>query len=212
MIMQVTRIAELLAPFLHSGLSEPQLVQISVYLNLLLKWNARTNLTAVREPEQIVTRHFGESLFVAEHLLRDEFPDNAIDVGSGAGFPGIPLAIYAAALKVQLVESQGKKATFLKEASRAASLGNIAICSDRAETLVGQTSAKLVTMRAVERFAHTLPVAAKLVARDGRLALLIGTEQAPSAVVMVPRFHWSDPVAIPQSSRRILMIGRAPAT
>ena len=82
-------IADLLTPYLERG--SPSLYsQLSAYLDLLLKWNARTNLTAIREPEEIVRRHFGESLFAAQHLGH---PDTLLDFGSGAGFPGIPIAL-----------------------------------------------------------------------------------------------------------------------
>src|SRR3954463_1578753 len=98
------RISELLQPF-QLTLDEFRLSQISTYIDLLIRWNARVNLTAIRDPEEIVTRHFGESLFLARHLLPD--PANfvtqvspmaskdcaALDIGSGAGFPGIPLKI-----------------------------------------------------------------------------------------------------------------------
>src|SRR5262245_13090123 len=116
--MEQTRIAALLAPFMQTSLDSRQLEQFTTYLEQLLKWNARINLTAVRDAEQIVGRHFGESLFAAEHLLRDHSVHTAVDVGSGAGFPGLPLAIFAPQVNVTLIESQNKKATFLKEVVR----------------------------------------------------------------------------------------------
>src|SRR5207302_9354545 len=120
--MDSARIAELLGPYLEKTdggrevLSPQQLQQLSEYLDLLLRWNAKTNLTSVREPEEIVTRHFGESLFLARHVSAKAH--TAIDVGSGAGFPGVPLKIYSPRLQVTLVESQNKKATFLNEVIR----------------------------------------------------------------------------------------------
>src|SRR3989442_14834828 len=106
--MQSDRIAELLQPFLPVPLVESQLQAISTYIDMLLRWNARINLTAVRQPEEIVTRHFGESLFAARRLFPATMADNqppadhqrpttnnrVIDVGSGAGFPGIPIKIW----------------------------------------------------------------------------------------------------------------------
>src|SRR3954462_12725795 len=97
--MEAARIAELLSPFLENPgggreeLSGAQLAQLSDYLDLLLRWNEKTNLTSVRNPEGIVSRHFGESLFLARTVSREELR-SAIDLGSGAGFPGIPLKIY----------------------------------------------------------------------------------------------------------------------
>jgi len=82
--------------------------QISTYLDLLIKWNAKTNLTAIRDPEEIVRRHFGESLFAASKLYPDDpsAEETLIDFGSGAGFPGVPIKIHAPELHVILIESQ----------------------------------------------------------------------------------------------------------
>src|ERR1700723_3277713 len=93
-------IASLLTPYLPE--IPPNLTaQLSTYLGLLLKWNARTNLTAIRDPEEIVRRHFGESLFAARHL-----PPSAtlLDLGSGAGFPGLPIQLLRPEIAVTLAE------------------------------------------------------------------------------------------------------------
>ena len=198
-------IASLLQPYV-TGLSETQLAQVSAYLELLLKWNARTNLTAVRGAENIVKRHFGESFFAARRL----FPapgaaSSAIDLGSGAGFPGLPLKIYAPALSLTLIESQNKKATFLKEVVRALKLRGVEVFAGRAEDFPGP--ADLVTLRAVERFQSVLPVAARLVAPAGKLALLIGEAQIQSAKALLPRFSWSEPVNVLGSSHSVLLVG-----
>ena len=205
--MDSSHIAGLLAPFLRHRFAADQLQQLSAYLDLLLKWNAKTNLTSVRDPEQIVTRHFGESLFAAEHLFAADAAQSVIDLGSGAGFPGLPLAIYAPDAQVTLIESQNKKATFLKEVVRNLPLKNVTVFAGRGETYPGK--ADVVTMRAVEKFTDALPVAAKLVAPGGRLALLIGADQANAAVNAQSVFHWADPAAIPQSQRRVVLVGRA---
>src|SRR5580704_7224389 len=106
-------IGTLLTPYLTRP---PEILpQLSLYLDLLLKWNARTNLTAIRDPEEIVRRHFGESLFTAKHLPACR---TLLDLGSGAGFPGIPIQLALPELKVTLAESQNKKAAFLQEAVR----------------------------------------------------------------------------------------------
>ena len=123
-----SRIAALLAPYLGGcSLSDAQLAQLATYLDLLLRWNARINLTAVRDPEQIVTRHFGESLFAARRLYpagRKLEPGTwkLFDLGSGAGFPGLPIKIWAPALQATLLESNQRKATFLRELVRALQL------------------------------------------------------------------------------------------
>jgi 16S rRNA (guanine527-N7)-methyltransferase len=224
--MQPARIAELLQPFLAndchsepapSGGEEPavslrQLEHISTYIDILLRWNPRINLTAVREPEQIVTRHFGESLFAARCLFpatdkRRTTHNRVADLGSGAGFPGLPMKILAPEIHLTLIESNHKKTTFLREVVRALDLTRVDVQNARAES-VTQTFG-LVTVRAVERFAHTLPVAAALVAPGGRLALLMGASQLESAQSTLPQISWDPPVQIPQSRSRILYVGRA---
>ena len=108
-------LTDLLRPFLILPLSAEQGTKVATYLGLLLKWNAKISLTALRDPEQIVQRHFGESFFAAERAGVAE-ASSLVDVGSGAGFPGLPMAIYAPATRVTLIESQQKKVAFLKSA------------------------------------------------------------------------------------------------
>jgi 16S rRNA (guanine527-N7)-methyltransferase len=209
--MEAARIAELLEPFLQKPkggreeLSAAQLRQLSDYLDLLVRWNAKTNLTSVRGPEEIVKRHFGESLFLAS-AVRGEAVATAIDVGSGAGFPGIPLKIYAPQIAVTLVESQNKKATFLREAIRKVTLTNINVTSGRAEELQQKTD--LVTLRAVEHFDDVLPIAGGLVNPKGRLGLLIGAGQVAVAGKLLRGFEIST-VPVPESRERVLLIARS---
>src|SRR4051794_3534988 len=122
--METSRIAELLRPFVGPNDVRPELLdRLKLYLDLLLKWNARVNLTAIRDAEEIVTRHFGESLFAARTLFAGNNEANTLaDVGSGAGFPGIPIKLWATQVHLTLIESQNKKATFLREAIRTVQL------------------------------------------------------------------------------------------
>lgn len=202
--MDARRISELLAGFLgEEKLNEDQLTSVSTYMDILLKWNARMNLTAVRDPEQIVQRHFGESFFAARNLVLTNSTITVADIGSGAGFPGIPMKIYAPGLRSTLIESHGKKATFLREVCRALKFANINVFSGRAEDW--KQTAEVVTLRAVEKFGEVLPVAASLVAPHGRLALLIGASQAGGAEKVLDG-NWSDSMAIPNSRERVLKI------
>jgi len=237
--METARIAELLQPFLngpgHSERSEApavvsstQLKYISTYIDLLLRWNARINLTAIRQPEEIVTRHFGESLFAARHLFPTKTTwgrlepalsetegtvqaegssarTRLIDVGSGAGFPGIPIKIWASDIDLTLIESNQKRATFLREVSRTLTLMNVDVFSGRVEDY-RNPFAEVVTLRAVERFENALPIAASLVVPGGRLALLISEAQLACAHDLTPSFAWMAPLPVPLSSRRILAI------
>jgi 16S rRNA (guanine527-N7)-methyltransferase len=267
--MHPARIAELLRPFVgrptdaaispdlcHSEersdeesavLSPAQLHHISTYINILLRWNARINLTAIRDPEEIVTRHFGESLFAARHLFPISTPKSnsernypvppvvkalgsVADLGSGAGFPGIPIKLWAPHIALTLIESNQKKTAFLREIIRALTLTNVNVFPARAQELLrrqpdenpapkgtttqpgaGQPSPDqppfdLVTLRAVERFADILPVAASLVSPGGRLALLIGASQLDHAQTTLPTFSWDPPLPVPHSLSRTLLI------
>ncbi len=216
-------------------LSASQLQHISTYIDILLCWNARINLTAIRDPEEIVTRHFGESLFAARHLFplypvsssvssvvrefdldfevaearRPTAEARVADLGSGAGFPGIPIKLWAPNIALTLIESNHKKATFLREVARALTLTDVDIQNARAETLPPSTF-NVVTLRAVERFAHALPIAATLLAPSGRLALLIASSQLDQARSTLPHLSWHSPIPIPQSKSRILLTGNVP--
>jgi 16S rRNA (guanine527-N7)-methyltransferase len=195
-------IAALLQPF--AELTSEQLAQTSTYIDLLLKWNAKVNLTAVRNREEIVTRHFGESFFVAARLALGP-GDAAIDLGSGAGFPGLPLAMFAPVVQVTLIESNGKKAAFLNEVISVLQLKNAKVFSRRAETYPAK--ADVVTMRAVEKFESALPVALALVRDGGRLALMIGTSQVSRSKTLAPHVRWQEPLAIPGGHSRVLAVG-----
>ena len=220
--MDMSRIAELLEPFLDSAseqkLTTSDLQCISMYIDILQRWNAHINLTAIRDEEDIVTRHFGESLFAARYL----FPNRSVtsassvvkalelaDLGSGSGFPGIPIKLWAPEISLTLIESNQKKATFLKEVTRALTLTNVNIQTARAESLAG-VSFGVVTLRAVERFESILPVAARLVGPRGRMAVLIGQAQLQLALSALPSLDWSSPIQIPKSKTRILAVASKP--
>jgi 16S rRNA (guanine527-N7)-methyltransferase len=223
--MQPSRIAELLQPFLEPApedsdsavLLPSQRLDISTYIDLLLRWNSRVNLTSVRRPEEIVTRHFGESLFAARHLFpapgriatEKALPEvHVIDIGSGAGFPGLPIKIWAPHIRITLIESNHKKVTFLREVVRALALTNIDVLAGRAEDYpTGAGGGDVVTLRAVERFDSVVPAAAGLLSPAGRLAILIGQVQIERAIRLAPSIHWGEPIRLPMSSSRFMIIG-----
>jgi 16S rRNA (guanine527-N7)-methyltransferase len=204
--MTVERLQALLAPYLNTPLAADQYEMLLAYLDLLLKWNAKTNLTAIRDPEQIVQRHFGESLALAESVTRGYMAHEiaasrwqweamtsigkVADLGSGAGFPGLPFAIYARYVPTTLIESQNKKATFLKEVTRSLNLANVHVENRRGEDLPEKFD--VVMMRAVEQFERALRTAANLVVPRGRLALLISEDQIAAGKKSLRNFdaHW----------------------
>ncbi len=201
--MDTVDIDRLLQPFIK--LDQPRLALTSIYIDLLLKWNACINLTAVRDPQEIVTRHFGESCFFCGILQQSSPSRSLIDLGSGAGFPGIPIAMLLPETQVTLIESNQKKSTFLKEVIFALKLKNVSVFYDRGENY--QHTADLVTMRAVERFEQGLPIAVGLVEQKGQIALMIGLPQVAAAMNIAKEVEWGAPVAIPGSHSRILLLG-----
>ena len=219
--MDVSRIAELLEPFFGAAgqrrLTDSELAKVSTYIDLLMRWNARINLTAIRDPEEIVTRHFGESLFAARHLFpaiaRVETGDSPVgrvsvaDLGSGAGFPGIPIKLWAPETSLTLIESTQKKAVFLREVCRALGLMDVNVENARAET-IASAACDIVTLRAVECFGDALVAAVNLVRPSGRLALLISSSLVQTAKSVLTQFHWDEPNPIPMSESRRLLIGR----
>lgn len=208
MTLRADRIQELLTPFLAGEtLFRSQIEGLQTYLDLLLKWNAKINLTSVRDPEEVVVRHFGESLFAARHLFLESSPISVIDVGSGAGFPGIPIKIWNESIEIVLVDSNVKKSAFLREVTRALNLKGVTVESKRAEGLFA--TADLVTLRAVERFNQILPTAHRLLRSAGRLALLIGEAQIEVAKTVLPDLNWADAIKIPVSNNRVLLVGNS---
>jgi 16S rRNA (guanine527-N7)-methyltransferase len=173
--------------------------RLAAYGNLLLHWNARLSLTAIRDEAQVVERHLMEGVFSAEHHPRGA---TALDFGSGTGIPGIPIAICRRDLAVTLAESQRKKAAFLQEVVRTLGLP-ASVHAGRAETLP-IASFDAVWMRAVDKSATMLPAAAALVAKVGSLCLL-GTGIAPS----LPSWQWKT-LPFPGSTGRVLHIGHRP--
>jgi 16S rRNA (guanine527-N7)-methyltransferase len=200
----VPSIENLLQPYLSNPLSGEQVHLLQLFLELLLKWNAKINLTAIRNPDEIVRRHFGESLFAGEQLNLGG-AKSLSDLGSGAGFPGLPIKIVAPELQVTLIESQGKKVAFLREVIRTLKLENATVFASRAEE--SKLQAEIVTLRAVEKFESALEVASTLVSNGGRLALLIGANQTEVARKSLPTVAWQQPIAIPESRERVLLVG-----
>jgi len=205
--MTLREIEQILRPFLGvNPISQEQLGRTAAHLGLLLKWNAKINLTSIRSSEEIVARHFGESFFAARHLLsKENQAGSAIDIGSGAGFPGLPMKIWSPSLALTMIESNGRKATFLREVCRALELSGIEVISKRADDV--EARGDLVTMRAVERFESVLRVAEKLMSSGGTLGLLIGAAQERTAKEPLTDLEWQTRIPIPLSRSRVLLIG-----
>jgi 16S rRNA (guanine527-N7)-methyltransferase len=152
------------------GLALPAAVaeRLIDYVELLSRWNAAYNLTAVRDPAEMVTRHLLDSLAIAR-LVRGA---TLADLGTGAGLPGIPLALLEADRQVTLVDSNGKKIRFLREAVRALGLKNVRIEQSRVENLRGQYDC--VVARAFAALADLLTWGGHLLAPDGVFVAMKG--------------------------------------
>jgi 16S rRNA (guanine527-N7)-methyltransferase len=199
-------VEQIQAEFSRAGLAPmppPAYEQFQQYLELLLRWNQHLNLTAIREPLQVIQRHFVESTFVAQHL--PEGISSLLDYGSGAGFPGIPIAICCPAIRVTLAEAQGKKASFLQEALRVLALTG-EVYSGRVEAMPEGNLFDAVSMRAVEKMESAIPIAARRAKKY--LVLLTTAKSAAASRGFTPELEWLQPVPLPNSAQMILVIGR----
>lgn len=152
---------------LDAALLAPPLL---AYLTLLVRWNRTYNLTAIRDPHEMVTRHLLDS------LAMQPFVDTGTlaDLGTGPGLPGIPLAIAHPQLQVTLVESNGKKARFLREVVRQLGLGNARVAESRAEALDEPAAFDNLTARAMDTLAGIIAVGGHLLRPGGQLLAMKG--------------------------------------
>jgi 16S rRNA (guanine527-N7)-methyltransferase len=182
-----------------------QVIYIQQYIRILLLWNEKLNLTAIRDPLEILVRHFCESMFGAVALSVKH--GRLADIGSGAGFPGIPLKIISPDIELILVESNIKKGTFLAEVVRELGLKNARVLISRYEEL-GEEVAPLdiVCSRAVGEFGPFLEWAASERVSAGKVILWIGGRDLDEAKKS-GEWDWQEPVAVPQSLRRYLLVG-----
>jgi 16S rRNA (guanine527-N7)-methyltransferase len=175
------QIGRLLSPY-YPNPTPLLLEQLSTYLDLLLKWNTRTNLSAIREAEGIIQRHFGESLFAARHLPKC---DTLLDLGSGAGFPGLPIALAHPQLAVTLAESQNKKACFLCEVIRTLKIP-VEVWADRVERIPSGRRFDVITLRAVDNPGLALELARARMRPSGAILSLTTSPFEPTNAVPIP--------------------------
>lgn len=179
--------------FADFSLTAGQKAALEAHLDLLMRWNQKLNLTAIRSREEAIERHYCESLFLGSRL-----PAGALriaDVGSGAGFPGFPVAVLRPECSVTLIESHQRKAVFLREASRG--VPNVRVLAKRAEDV--EETFDWVISRAVS-YADLGSFLKKLAPNAD---LLSGAEVPPADL----GFEWEDPVALPWGKQRFLRRG-----
>ncbi|HTV13861.1 MAG TPA: 16S rRNA (guanine(527)-N(7))-methyltransferase RsmG [Acidobacteriaceae bacterium] len=187
---------------LPAHLTPAAIARFEAYLALLVKWNSRMNLTAVRDPEQIVKRHFAEGIFAAEQLPAGAH--TVLDYGSGAGLPGIPIAICRPDLAVTLAESQSRKASFLREVVRTLEL-RAEVWDRRVEEMAEERIFDCVTLRAVDRMAEACSSAATRLAPGGHL-LVFTTESTDSVLEAIPGLQWESGTVVPGLDRAFLRL------
>jgi len=186
------------------GLEAALAARFAEYLALLIRWNTRVNLTAIRDEEGILSRHFVESIGCARALPAGI--STLLDFGSGGGFPGIPIALCRPEIAVTLAESQGKKAAFLQEAVRVLGLST-RVHSQRAELL--RSHFDCVTLRAVDKMHEAVSAASQLVAEGGWLApMTTSSELAGVKTAAGGDFAWSTPVGLPGGDDRVVAMGQ----
>jgi 16S rRNA (guanine527-N7)-methyltransferase len=147
--------------------------RLAAYLALLAKWNRTYNLTAIRDPEQMITHHVLDSLAVLPHLPGAEHA-RALDVGSGGGVPGVPLAIARPGWRVVLLDSNHKKSTFLRQAVIELGLANVEVVTTRIEDYAPAAPFDIVISRAFSDLATFARTCARHLAPGGRLYAMKG--------------------------------------
>jgi len=187
------------------AVSDLQVLQIQQYTRILLAWNEKINLTSIRDPLEILNRHFCECMYAASTVPVEH--GRLADVGSGAGFPGLPLKIIRPELQVFLIESNVKKATFLAEVIRDLGLAGARVLVSRYEELAEEVAPlDFVCSRALGEFgpflewAHSEKVAAK------QVILWIGARDLPE-IQKIQSWEWREPIPVPHSLRRLLLVG-----
>lgn len=201
------QIALALSPFAAGvHVSSDATRKIQAYLAILIAWNRSVSLTAIDDEVKIVARHFGESIFAASAVpIRD---GRLADVGTGAGFPGLPLKIVSPELNVALLEPNLKKCAFLNEVKRELELNDVEINRSRYEDYRPDgKSFDFVCSRALGDYRRLLRWARTVLAPEGRVVLWLGEEDS----ILVGRtsgWSWDLPIRIPESVRRVIQVGR----
>jgi len=184
---------------------DDQALQIQQYMKILLAWNDKVSLTAIRNPLEILYRHFCESMFAGASVPVEN--GRLADVGSGGGFPGLPLKILRPGLQVFLIESNLKKATFLAEVVRELGLRETRVLVRRYEELHEEIAPlDFVCARALGEFPQFLKWAHSDQLGVKQVILWIGTNDVPE-VQKAADWEWREPIPVPNSLRRVLLLG-----
>src|SRR5271170_1757563 len=181
--------------------------QIREYIGLLLLWNRRISLTSITFPEEIVRTHFAESLLATKATAKVN--GRLADVGTGAGFPGIPLRMYIPALRLTLVEPNAKKCAFLAEVVRALELKDVEIIQKRYEDVRrSEPPFDIVTARALGQFLEFAEWSESVLAPSGRV-MVWTIPDGRIDLELRKSVRWLDPYVIPRTKHRLIVSGIA---
>ena len=198
-------IAHILLPYGGKTLTNSQLASLAKYLEMLKKWNQMIPLTSIQDDTEVVARHFGESIFVGSLLPLSR--GRLADVGSGAGFPGLPMKIAFPELQVTLLEPNIKKCAFLREVQSALGLPGVEVVRNRYEDFhPASGSFEFVCARAIGGYKRLLLWSKVRLKPGGRVILWLGTEDS-NLLTRVKDWNWALPIKIPQSRQRVLLMG-----
>jgi len=188
----------------HIPVSDEQIQLLQRFMQILLRWNEKMNLTAIRDPLEILYRHFCESMYAATVV---PISGRLADIGSGGGFPGIPLKIMRPDLELFLVESNIKKGTFLAEAVRELGFSNARVLISRYEELLEELAPlDYVCSRALGEFGPLLDWAASDQLSANQVLLWVGGRDLEE-IRKAPNWEWQEPIPVPQSLQRYLLLG-----
>lgn len=202
--LSAERIREALLPYGVSA--DPELCHgIRIYTETLLRWNEKVSLTTVTDPDEILRFHFGESFFAVS--VAGITDGRVADIGTGAGFPGIPIRMVRRGVTLTLVEAIAKKAAFLGEILRNLAISDASIIRCRMEELPENLSSfNLVTARALGNYEELLRWSKARISQNGSIMLLLGDSDA-AKISKDRTWVWREPVQVPQSRSRLVLIG-----
>lgn len=202
--MKPERIRTLLEPYI-SPLPDNIEHKVQKYMTLLEKWAGRVSLTSIRDPEEIVRFHFGESIF-ALHVSQIN-NGRLADVGSGAGFPGLAIKLARPKLSTTLIEPNKKKSAFLHEVARTLDLSDVQILpTDFESSGIDRDSLAAVACRALGQHALLLNWSHARLAREGSVLLWVSSDDA-KAISAKSEWNWHTPLLIPNTRGRFLLRG-----
>jgi 16S rRNA (guanine527-N7)-methyltransferase len=196
-------IQDTLAPY-FAPIDTELCVGIRLYISTLLLWNSKISLTTITDPGEMLRTHFGESLFAAHVAGISE--GRVADIGTGPGFPGIPIRMVSPGIHLTLVEIVAKKVAFLGEVARRLALSDVDIIRCRMESFKPIDPFNFIAARALGHYDELLQWASSTIAGHGKVVLLLG-ESDISKLQSNLLWKWVEPIRIPDSSARFVLMG-----